>query len=270
MKYPYRIFVFFVLLILLLFSQRTFSQQHNEGLISMNTYYTGFKDSSDIPFSLARTESKFWYRDSSAIFEIKVTRGRGGSDVVTKYNYELVKYTFLDLRKMRCQDYLVLSDTAAPFCNYVLGRTDFLSGVNLWYTEDSTFNSVELINLSDTVINNVNYKRVCQVNSKTVPRSKNTYFLDCEKAPIAFNLSEGLSEIYSGCQVRIMEMNSNDEMTMGFSMEQVRSKLTEEENRIFDKWEANSKSTSLPLMKFNETIVECNPLPKDAIEQLGL
>ena len=71
-----------------------------------------------------------------------------------------LKYVYVNLQNFSCQDYKNLDADEYPLTNYKLKKGQFIQWNFFWENEfvDNTFKTY--MELSDTTIENINYKRI--------------------------------------------------------------------------------------------------------------
>ncbi|MBC7934921.1 MAG: hypothetical protein H7Y86_06140 [Rhizobacter sp.] len=201
------------------------------------------------------TSDRFWFRDSSVIYEqnsdYKVSHG----DTVIFEGYETYKYTFFDLRTLKCQDYFSFSDTAAVESNYTVESGD-APGWN-FYIGHNKKSLDSMFCLADTIIDKKTYKRIRY--SERRPDYdyyfEETYFFVCN-IPInnLVNIDKRLEKKLPGCMLQKIDMHQLTPYPMRDSTLFIpeRNYLTKEEEKIFQQWQRNSLETALPVLTIEE------------------
>lgn len=227
----------------------------HQGVLSQYRYYLDFDSTSN--FMLPNNfESKIWFKDSCVIYEVKMLTGVTNyteTGMERKEGFEFFKYSYLDLRTLRCQDYFHFSDTALPVSNYQLQKSE---GINwkFYYEENQNDLAGTRSTLSDTLINGHLYKRVRLVNKGDRGAYTTTYYLEHHTKSNIFHINRALDNAYPDCQVVISEMKNdvNGPMKSVFRIEIVREKLTDRELKVFEKWQQNIETSKLPLLSLDE------------------
>jgi hypothetical protein len=231
------------------------------GLISQNRYFTNVTDSTILP-DFDKLESKIWFSDSCVIFEMKVINDSinyAPKGTLRKYSYELFKYSYLDLRTLKCQDYLSFSDTALPINNYFLRDSEVLSW--RFYSEKRAQDvNGEITSLSDTIVGNRFFKRVKirRFINKDIGYEYHIFYLDCKAKKTIFHINRTIDEQYPKCQIVSSELwnDYNSVNKEVFEINVLKSNLSSKEKKIFNQWGKNAKQTELPLRRYTEILSE--------------
>ncbi|MBS1733336.1 MAG: hypothetical protein JST02_08580, partial [Bacteroidetes bacterium] len=193
--------------------------------------------------------SRIWFKDSSVIFEVKIiTIETIHSKITTeKISFKPFKFTYLDLRTMKCQDYITLTDTSSPITNYVLTS----EGGDFWefYLPKKADDTLGIRTvLPDTIINKKSYKRLKIAAADTV---EHEYYIECNAKQNIFHLNRTLDEMYPGCKiVKSIEKRKNIPFTYIIEVNVLSDSLTMNEESIFSKWAKNASECKLPLLDF--------------------
>lgn len=226
-----------------------------QGVLTHQVYFTNVEKTDTLPL-VNNFESRIWFKDSCVIYEVKVQWGVNHmmeNGISRKDGYDILKYTFLDLRTKKCQDYLNFSDTATPVVNYQLQKSDVVSW-QFYYDKDPRDSAGIKSFLPDTLINGVTYRRIRFLNKGDGFAYEKTNYLDCQSKRNIFHINRALDEAYPDCQVVRSDMRTdlNSPLTSVFIARIDREKLTSSELKIFEKWKNNGISTKLPLLRFEE------------------
>jgi len=105
-------------------------------------------------------EFRIWYKDSLSIQEVKMLRIK--TDTANKQTTEQVvtHYIFIDPRTQSFYYYSIFSDTAKPILQYTGLDSFTVHGGWNFYTERNIDYKGSPKPLTDTIINQINYKRV--------------------------------------------------------------------------------------------------------------
>ena len=197
------------------------------------------------------SDGKTWFKDSFVIVEGKWHRQKVTiNNVRLGEIYETYKYTFLNLKTGRAQDYFTFSDTATPLNNYHVKEGfigwGFYKDNGFYSHPDSTFN------LPDTIINHRIFKRWGVLK----PHMPNNYYrlYGTEKFPkTIFHVDRRIEKLYPGIKIVRLDILSNqDSLEFSFNYKILRKDLDKNENKIFRKWIQNSIESNLPLITFEE------------------
>ncbi len=180
-------------------------------------------------------------------------------DKLIKQSYDLDRYIYFDLKTMKCQDYVSFSDTAKPFCNYLIKKEDNIA-VRFYGGKTSVDITDSLIYLPDTTMLNKSFKRIKYFISRPTGIIEYVNYLDCTSKRNIFTINKTLDELYPNCQVVRHEIKAdpNSEMKVMFEYVMLNTKLNSHELKVFKKWRQNAKETKLPLLTFSEAFHKCN------------
>lgn len=233
-----------------------------EGLLSQYRYFSNISDSSKLPMA-DHTESKIWFMDSCVIYEMKVLRNltnNTDSGVFKFQSYDLYKFTYLDLRNLTCQDYYHFSDTALPVANYRLKPEETLNW-NFYAKGRETDLAGDKLTMTDTVIQNKDFKRLRFQRSANGYTDESIYCIDCNAKQNIFHINRSIDEMFPDCKVVRLETRGDikDSLKWIFEANVVREILTPAERSIFSKWGKNASETKLPLINLGEVMARYGP-----------
>lgn len=240
------------------------SQAQNEGLVTIQSYSP--IDLSGVPLGtkdiLLMQEKKMWFKDSCVIYEIRTnlhtTESTNEGEIVKK-SFPVLRYVYLDYRRMICQDYLDLKDTALPFCNYVLKPSDPI-GIWQFFAPKNELDTLHgVFPLCDTLINNKNYKRFkILYRYYEYEKAYSIYYFDCNEKQNKFNVNRTLSDMNPTCKSSRSEFfDETNKLIYRSECNVVRDKLNLTEENIFKQWGQNALATKLPLI----TVSEASKIP---------
>jgi hypothetical protein len=198
-----------------------------------------------------------WYKDSCAIVEHRInysTEDETDTGVVIKESYPAYRFTYINLRTMHCQDYLHLSDTAKPFCNYLRKTTDRIEN-NFFFATKSKYDTLGGIHtMSDTLIDGITYKRIkILYQYYDYEKSYSVLYLDCRPNNSMFYFNKTITDLSNGCKAfRTDFFDSTNRPIIRSEMSTVSSKLSKVENSIFECWKKNGVNSTLPLISYSE------------------
>lgn len=226
-----------------------------EGVLKREVFFVN-NDSTTILPMVNNFESRIWFKDSTVIYEVKVQWGINIAEengMKRKEGYDVFKYTYLDLKTLRCQDYYNLSDTAKPINNYRLKRDEVINW-KFYYDENPVDLAGSRSVLPDTVIGEKQYKRIKFTSKNGDYNSETINYLDCFSKTTIFHLNRALDIENPGCQVVMTESRPdvNKPLKSVFKTEIIQDKLLDNELKIFKKWGKNMQSTRLPLLSLDE------------------
>lgn len=197
---------------------------------------------------------RFWFRDSVIIFEQKAYFSASSNDTtILNDQFEVYKYTYFDLRTLRCQDYFGFSDTVTVANNYIVKPYWYPGSEFITKAEPSIIND-NMKPIEDTVINNERHMRTRYRDSIAMFKSQfeQTRYYLCDK-PIW--IIRKPDERYPGCMlVRLEIQDILRPIPVLFIIESMieRTSLTKEEENIFAAWGKNARVTKIPVSKIED------------------
>ncbi|MEO6670359.1 MAG: hypothetical protein ABIN36_12835 [Ferruginibacter sp.] len=239
---------FCVVCVLACSSSRKLPADIAEGRINyhyISNYVDSFNDVKDYNYSI-------WYQDSCIVlqyvhvlYELDATMPeRPAASMHT------LKYVYLDLKNLSCQDYHAFDTSSVPYKNYKLKPGEILQ----WnfYNVDNipTYNDKPLISV-DTVFHNKRYKKFVFQLPFTEDVKRVVYMTD-QYSQNLFHISLMLDRKYAPYRVIRTEdfVNGKHEATLYY--EELSNKLTGFERSVFTKWKYNAQHTALPVVSFDE------------------
>lgn len=201
------------------------------------------------------TLNSMWFKDSAVIYESKGFYHFETGDSVINKGYDVYKYIYFDLKTGKAQDYYSFTDTAAVAHNYIISREketgwNYFKGEN---REDLT--TIELI--PDTLLEKENFKRIKfrQSDSLYNYRAEIIYYLSCNSFTTdIIHINKVIESMFPGCMIsRIEYITLSPQLFKSLGeCKLVRTKCTEEENRIFAQWKKNAEQTTMPVLTYEE------------------
>jgi hypothetical protein len=211
-------------------------------------------ENNEIVMKYQEKDLRIWFEDSCVIYEVnRLYIHTDEYDKETWY-HKVDKYTYLDLKTMVFCNYKNFSDTAIMQRRYTIPDSKIVAW-NFYRRQSLSDTNNVLAPAPDTVINNVNYKRVKGINvflddEKIERTSYYTYYMRCDKKNTIFHIDRIFDEKIKDCPATRFDFfvpeNTN---TISTRYEYVSDTLTKEERKIFKKWAQNAKNSSLPLLK---------------------
>ena len=188
-----------------------------------------------------------WYKDSVAIEENSMMRFKSDSRNGTRRWIEILNYRFNDLRDSVIYVYRNFSDTARLISKYAFDDTS-IKKVGGW-----GFNQIRKMNyagdpqpLSDTTIEEINYKRLRVYTERDNVRYKATEYFRCDKRNSIFTFDPYLSKkVGCPCVKFINQMPDDSHGALVTEVNFLRDSLTTEELRVFNSWEQYAKENPL-------------------------
>ena len=209
------------------------------------------------PIDTMLRQNQIWFQDSAIIYEMKIfttTEDHKLSGTVIHKSYNTFKFTYLDLRTLRCQDYYNFSDTALPYCNYFLKPDEWISWK--FYAENNKQKVTDSLTLlPDTVMDGHHFKRVKTVNLFPGSDFEFVYWLRCKETENIFHINQVYEKRFPGCKTtrtELIDPHSSSHSIFGYNI--LHQRLSDEERKIFKKWAKNATQTTLPLLTLDKAL----------------
>lgn len=212
----------------------------NSGIVSVKHQMF---DTSTTPFlqPILTNDFRIWYKDSMAIEEVKLIRfitdtaGNESTETVVMH------YAFIYPASKSFYYYKNFSDTAAIIKKYA-GIDSFITdgGWNFYTKRNIEYTGFPDI-INDTVINQVNYKRVKFNTQKEDNDYVSIGYFRCDKKRVIFKFDSDYSEKLGCPLVRIDDLPVEKGNPTRSELSFISDTLTKEELKVFDAWERNAK-----------------------------
>jgi hypothetical protein len=220
----------------------------NSGVVLVKTRFYDTTTHQYVPAPMFR-DNTMWYKDSLVIQEIDHIYQYTDENKIVTWKVVVERYKFLDLRTREIFEYHTFSDTAKLIKKCAYNDSNCIKECWKFWTDYDNMKNGNLTQLSDTLINKVQYKRVITVQNieteKGLLEFTKVAYLQCDiKNPIiTFN---PVFSKKTGCAlVRIDEINQPKIYTdTRTELEYFQRKFTIEEERVFASWERNAKEYS--------------------------
>ncbi len=186
---------------------------------------------------------KVWYKDSVCIQEIRGVNTATDTASITTVTYPLLFCRFIDLKSKTMYDYKTFSDTAKVFKKAVLPDSILSDAGWNFYSEKHPKIQGTPKPLSDTIVDNINYKRA-KINFKVNDPKKNyliAYF-SCDGKGDMFSLEKDYSRGINCTMVKFFDYKVG--VAKPFASIEVfylSNELTKEQLNVFAAWEKNEK-----------------------------
>ncbi|MEO5967032.1 MAG: hypothetical protein ABIP68_08055 [Ferruginibacter sp.] len=231
-------------------NNRKVTRNSSEGvskLHSLNFFY-------DSLFTVNDYAYKLWHSDSSVIFQFVGV----DFDFLPDSNSEKAvlitwKYIYLDLKNLKCQDYLTFDTSAKATANYKLAPEEFIQN-NLFLPLPLPFMKEPMHDMNDTVIENKKYKRIRFDQTEAETHWRTIVYLSDKYSQDLFHLNVLLDKKYSPMRVMRIDWVLNGELQMFSYYEELNNKLTKNEKAIFKRWKLNADTTTLPVITFMDAL----------------
>jgi len=224
-------------------------QQYTVANFTILFFDTTFNDFVHAPTFVPN--SRHWYRDSFVIAQSIGISGMFETDIQNR-GLDTMWYTFMNLRTREFYRYENFSDTATLIKAFIGpdslsadGGWNFFAPRNGIYSVDSNKQK-----LSDTVLNNIRYKRIPIVAldtvSKPARKDPGIAFLDCTKRNplMQFDATFGNK---MGCPVVRVDFSPFIHGGNSGQITFIADSLTPHEQKVFDTWEKYAKQN--PVLK---------------------
>lgn len=196
---------------------------------------------------------KVWYKKNYGLKLSNLISIVENDSAVTKYEIKVYKYHFIDVKSKIMYEYSTMHRDSLFNKAYVVSDTmpEKAGGYVFWGTlgKDSPFvlkiPIKQLSNISDTIINNIKFKRKQVItHTKTDTTEFNTilrlYFRpDTKGSPL--NLAWDYANKFHLPLARFESIVPTPQHTIAYEINYIRFKLTKEEKRIFKAWIRNAK-----------------------------
>jgi hypothetical protein len=198
-------------------------------------------DTAPISHPVYRDTLKIWYKNDQAIE--KITRVEFNEDIDGRKSMEItvLYYTFVDPRSASYYCYKNFSDTAVIIKRGHIDSFENDGGWNFYTNRNIQFkDSPEF--LADTVINEVNYKRV-KFKQQIRQRSLTSIaYFRCDKKGSMFTFYKSYSDEIGCPMMRHDNFPLNkSENPVSAEIDFVSDTLTREELKVFEAWERNAR-----------------------------
>ncbi|MET0395138.1 MAG: hypothetical protein ABW019_18470 [Chitinophagaceae bacterium] len=185
---------------------------------------------------------KIWYRDSSVVQEINniATTTAAG---ITRTEYILMLYRYIDLRNKVLYDYKSFSDTSAITHKAILPDSMMQDYGWSFYSDKILRIKGVPEPLSDTVISNIEYKRL-KFSFEWQDPKKNFLigYLRCDGKGNQFSLEKSYSRQMNCTMVKFFDFMVGMRKPYGSQeVDFISDTLTAEESKVFDAWERNAR-----------------------------
>ncbi len=188
------------------------------------------------------------FMDSVVIFEIYEQWSESEGDSITAEGVRIFKYSILDLTNMRAQDYITFSDTATPVTNYQLKNSESISfGFHLDKHPYGKYID-SLVPMPDSMINGKQYKRLYFDLSGSGWHQRLVYYFEHQESRNIFHMMKPFDSCYPG--YKITRVQYIDMLTghSSFSyLELVSNTLNVVEHNVFEAWQKNLSTSTLPI-----------------------
>lgn len=198
-------------------------------------------------------DRKVWYMDSLIIGEgahVDIENDQRGNSI---WNAYVGEYTFIDLRTKSYYEYLTFSDTAKIVDSYFEAEGGGNKRGWKFFSSNVLFPIGKTVNLSDTIMDGISYKRIQTIDSVKVPHGEDQKvkdstqiqlrigYLRCDLPTSIFSMDKSV-EKRLGCQViRFDQIALSNQSVISTQIEFLPERLTEKEIRVFNAWKTNMK-----------------------------
>lgn len=201
-------------------------------------------------------DRKLWFYDSLVIAEgirIDIDKDIYGKEV---WKGTVHKYTFINLRTKSFYEYASFSDTAQIIDKYLQPDSGRVEGGWNFFDKDEILNRKTLIDIPDTIINGITYKRMKstrdtrtdmegEVNLTTIG------YFRCDKKNSLFTIDRPLIKQVGCPLVKIENEGKGTIPWNSFEIEFLEEKLTPAEIKVFKAWQKNAIKNPAVVKKSN-------------------
>jgi hypothetical protein len=217
----------------------------NCGLVVIKARFFDSTSGRYIPIPQFRDKT-MWYKDSIVIQE--VSHIYQNEDIYHNITWKVLvdRYKYIDMRTKSIYEYYSFSDTAKLIKRCAPNDTICISECWVYRPKNDFMPNVPYINLPDTVINSVNYKRIKAIQLLDTEKGKVEFaiigYLRCDKKDGIFLFSKDFSRKI-GCQLTRFEENYTPSVYPADNgeIDYLPRKLNDQELKVFAAWEKNAK-----------------------------
>ncbi len=222
----------------LLFSCQGKSQKNNVGIIRKTTHFYNADGEPTFTHYL-----KIYYTDSVVIEEIRGVNTLTDTAYVTTVTYPLLWCRYINLKSKRLYDYKNFSDTAKIFHKAILPDSLMLDGGWSFYSEK--YPKIQGIpeSLTDTIIENITYKRAkfCYITNDPKKNFQIGYFR-CDGKGDLFSIEKDHSRKLNCTMVKYFDYKvGKPKPYFSKEVDFISESLTKEELEVFAAWGKNEK-----------------------------
>jgi hypothetical protein len=222
-----------------IFLSCTYNVKDNDvGVIQLKTiFFSSDGDSSFIDIK------KVWYKDSVSVQKINRTNFVTDTTNVTKVSYSTMLFRFIDLKSRTLYDYKNFVDTALPFNKSSL--PDSMMKDYGWNYYSDKVRRIQKIqeNLNDTIIDNVNYKRIkFNFQGDDLQNGYKIGYFRCDRKAQLFSLEKVYSKELNCTMTKFVDFEHGRlSPHVSMQIEIISDSLSEKELKVLDTWERNIK-----------------------------
>lgn len=236
----YQVNKLFLLLSLTFFFAYSFTlkpEAKNMGVIQLRTL---FYDSSNV--LTFQGIIKVWFSDSVSVEEINITKQHqiGSSTTVT---FEPLLYRFIDLSSKVMYDYKNFSDTAVAFNKALLPDSIMKDYGWSYYSNKVRQIDGQPLLLSDTVVENINYKRIkFNFIGDDSHKGYQVGYMRCDGKGKMFSLEKKYSGSINCAMTKFEDFEfGKSKPSVVMEIEFVTDTLNANEQRVIEAWKRNVK-----------------------------
>jgi hypothetical protein len=194
---------------------------------------------SQVAFSIS---SKIWYKDSLSIQEVPQTNFTEDEKGHKTREDFISHYVFIDPRTKSFYYYKNFSDTAKIIKKYSGTDSFFVHGGWNFYADKNIVDGGWPVPLSDTVINQVSYKRVKFKRSFGQKEFNSIGYFRCDKKGTLFKMDKSYSEKLGCPMVKIDNfLPGRGQLAISNEVDFLADTLSAKELKVFDAWEKNAR-----------------------------
>jgi hypothetical protein len=220
------------------FACSSIGQVSNKGTIQLKTHFYNANGKPTFTHYL-----KIWYKDSVTITENTGVNTETDTANIETVTYPIILYRYIDLQSKTLYDYKNFSDTAEIINKAVLPDSLMTDIGWSFYSEKAPKIQGIPEPLSDTVIDNITYKRTKFSFAWHDPQKNFLIgYLRCDGKGDMFSLEKAYSRKFNCAMVKYFSYKFG--MARPYASKEVyyiSDTLTKEELKVFEAWERNAK-----------------------------
>ncbi|MEO5967438.1 MAG: hypothetical protein ABIP68_06910 [Ferruginibacter sp.] len=226
------------------------TQQNKEGLVSFHSKNYSVDNSNNVD----DYNFNVWYSDSYIIIQFVYISFDFLPDSNSKSpSLETLKYVYVNLKNLHCQDYRTFDDSEHPLTNYKLKKGEIIQ--RDFFSEDEyispIYNSPN-VKLFDTVIKNIRFKRFLFKGENVEPSWQRIIYLTKKLPQNIIHLDWKLDRKYFPFKIMRFNDYTNGNISNSSYYDEIKIKLSDSEKAVFKQWKLNADTTFLPVLTLDE------------------
>jgi len=197
---------------------------------------------------------EMWFKDSAVIIKnVSISFELDATEDSKPAFLETLKYVYVNLKNLKCQDYLYFGPNAKIEANYTVKKGEFFPWP-FFFENDyiPPVGKTPLIKLSDTLMNGINYKRLFYTGNGKPPYQQRIYYLCETNLPEMLHFVPRIEKLYYPLKaLRTEDLEYGKIIGLSY-YEIVADSLSEYERSVFNQWAINADTTTLKLQTATE------------------